>query len=242
MASIRHLLYQFRTEIKRSRSLAIPSRPSFNPWSFFFRWKKDLSGGRNSVSEEMVWLTYPVIDFLKKNLNKEMKVFEYGGGGSTLFFAKRVGELITVEHDEQWFQRLSEILNEKKIAHWKGKFISPEATNIIGSAADPSLYLSSDENSKKLSFKNYATAIDEYPSAYFDLVLIDGRARPSCLYHSIPKVKKGGFLILDNSERKHYHELLDHLIDKEFEKVVDGMAPVPFGEWFSCTTVWRKKS
>ncbi|MBL0064306.1 MAG: hypothetical protein IPP38_04630 [Bacteroidetes bacterium] len=92
MASIRHLLYQFR-----------------------FRWKKDLSGDRNSVSEEMVWLTYPVIDFLKKNLKKDMKVFEYGGGGSTLFFAKRVGELITVEHDEQWFQRLSEILNEKKL-------------------------------------------------------------------------------------------------------------------------------
>ncbi|MBL0257980.1 MAG: hypothetical protein IPQ03_10865 [Bacteroidetes bacterium] len=86
-------------------------------WKYFFRWIIDQGSKRNSVSREMVWLTYPVIDFLKNYLRKDMRVFEYGGGGSTLFFAKRVAELVTVEHDKDWFQKLSLILIDKNVLH-----------------------------------------------------------------------------------------------------------------------------
>ncbi len=240
MSSFRHQLYQFRAEIKRSRAIARPMVPVRSPWKYFFRWIIDQGSKRNSVSREMVWLTYPVIDFLKNYLRKDMRVFEYGGGGSTLFFAKRVAELVTVEHDKDWFQKLSLILIDKNLLHWRGRFISAESNHTSGSSADPLLYLSSDAQSKEFRFENYAKAIEDYTDGYFDLVLVDGRARPSCLYHSISKVKIGGILILDNSERVHYHEKMDDLIEKNFEVLVDGMAPVPFGEWFSCTTVWRK--
>ncbi|HNP48309.1 MAG TPA: hypothetical protein PKL85_05695 [Bacteroidia bacterium] len=242
MSSVRHQIYQFRSEIRRSKGIGRKAVPPFSVWKYFFRWIKDQQPERNSVRDEMVWLTYPVIDFLRNYLKSSMKVFEYGGGGSTLFFAKYVSELITVEHDKEWFERLTEILNRKKIKHWTGKHISPEPSGFSGSPADPELYLSSDTHSENLSFQKYAAAIDQYPDGYFDLVLVDGRARPSCLFHSLSKVKKGGLLILDNAEREHYHEKMDALIAKDYTLILDGMAPVPFGEWFSSTCVWRKNA
>ena len=40
-----------------------------------------------------------------------------------------------------------------------------------------------------------------------DFVLVDGRARRSCALKAMDKLKKGGILVLDNSERKRYHQV-----------------------------------
>ena len=48
---------------------------------------------------------------------------------------------------------------------------------------------------------SYATFIDSFPDHSFDLIVIDGRARAACIQHAIRKVKKGGYLLIDNSER-----------------------------------------
>jgi hypothetical protein len=48
---------------------------------------------------------------------------------------------------------------------------------------------------------SYAAFIDRFPDHSFDLVIIDGRARAACIQHAIPKVKKGGYLLVDDSER-----------------------------------------
>jgi predicted O-methyltransferase YrrM len=55
-----------------------------------------------------------------------------------------------------------------------------------------------------MDFALYVKQIDEFPDEYFDIILIDGRARPSCIKRSVSKVKPGGLLILDNSEREYY--------------------------------------
>jgi hypothetical protein len=57
---------------------------------------------------------------------------------------------------------------------------------------------------KGYSFENYVRAIDAYPNDFFDFVIIDGHARLSCIKNSIPKIKRGGMLVLDNSDRNHY--------------------------------------
>ena len=54
----------------------------------------------------MPWITYPAIDWLGKRLVKEHRVFEYGSGHSTLWYARHVSEVVAVEHDFEWTQRL----------------------------------------------------------------------------------------------------------------------------------------
>src|SRR5207247_1055934 len=53
-------------------------------------------------------------------------------------------------------------------------------------------------------FRQYACSIDAFPENHFDLVLIDGRARPSCARHSARHVRVGGWVVLDDAVRPHY--------------------------------------
>ena len=57
-------------------------------------------------NQPIPWFTYPSIDFLDKRLNKNLNVFEFGSGNSSLFFAKRVRKVISVEHNMQWFNKI----------------------------------------------------------------------------------------------------------------------------------------
>ena len=60
---------------------------------------------------------------------------------------------------------------------------------------------------------DYPTYITKYPKKYFDLVIIDGLQREECIKHSIAHIKKGGFLLLDDSQRERYNK-----IKKKLEK------------------------
>ncbi|MGI8806345.1 MAG: class I SAM-dependent methyltransferase [Acidimicrobiales bacterium] len=48
------------------------------------------------------WYTYPCRAFLESRLTPSMRVFEYGSGMSTLWYAERVAEVVSVEHDPEW--------------------------------------------------------------------------------------------------------------------------------------------
>lgn len=62
-----------------------------------------------------------------------------------------------------------------------------------------------------MNFKKYVEAINTYSDNYFDFVFIDGRARNGCVIASLPKIKNGGYLMLDNSDRPEYKISLDTL-------------------------------
>lgn len=49
------------------------------------------------------WYTYPAIEFLAQLDFSGCRVFEYGTGNSTLFWAQRAREVVSVEHDPQWY-------------------------------------------------------------------------------------------------------------------------------------------
>ena len=48
------------------------------------------------------WVNYALIDLLEERLRPDMRVFEYGSGYSTLFFASRCRSVTSVEHDAAW--------------------------------------------------------------------------------------------------------------------------------------------
>ncbi len=206
---------------------------------YYKRWKKYKH--RNSIADELPWLTFRAIDFLKDNLPRDAKIFEWGGGGSTLFFIPRASELVTAEHDKEWFERLSAIVKERHIQTWNGKLFGPEPVEKNQqqlSLSDPSHYYSSIDK----TFKQYVTFIDQFPDEYFDLILVDGRARASCVEHSFSKLKTGGLLVLDNAERKYYTEAHKRTLTSAYKLLVNTFGPIPFTEGFSQTNIWRKLS
>ena len=57
--------------------------------------------------EPLPWFTYPAIEYLKQFNLSEKRVFEYGAGNSSLFWAARAREVVAVESDRHWFNRIS---------------------------------------------------------------------------------------------------------------------------------------
>jgi hypothetical protein len=204
-------------------------------------WQKSLQPGSSSVQDRWPWITFPVIDLLKEKLPPQARVFEYGGGGSTLFFLDRVAELVTVEHNEGWFARLQSLVTTQEQAKWKGHFLAGQPGLIP--QADPSNplhYASTDPEYKHLQFRDYASLIDTFPEAYFDLVLVDGRARPSCIHHAISRIRTGGLLVVDNSDRSYYFTQLQAQMDQAFTCLFNDVAPSPYAAFFTQTGVWQK--
>lgn len=210
--------------------------------TYYARWKKALESGSNTMQDRLPWLSFPAITYLESHVNSTDKVFEYGGGGSTLFWIDRVAEVVTVEHDKEWFDLLREKLLKEKGAKWEGNHVKAASGELV-SPADPSEpvhYASTDKASKGKNFKAYATVIDNFDDSYFDTVLVDGRARTACLHHAVPKLRSGGLLILDNAERAHYTEKNQQAI-QQLEVVLSGMAPCLHSRDFSETRIYRKR-
>jgi predicted O-methyltransferase YrrM len=61
----------------------------------------------NRDGSPIPWYTYACISFLQKRVQPSFRVFEYGSGNSTLWWAERVARVVSVEHNEFWFSRIS---------------------------------------------------------------------------------------------------------------------------------------
>ncbi|HMW26715.1 MAG TPA: hypothetical protein PKC51_08750, partial [Ferruginibacter sp.] len=89
-------------------------------WSYRKPWLASFQKGRNSIADELPWLPFHAQAFLKDQLQPSFKVFEFGGGGSTLFFCKHAGEVVTVEDHEEWFSTLTQMVKTKNYPNWVG--------------------------------------------------------------------------------------------------------------------------
>lgn len=177
---------------------------------FYFDWilsLKNKRNGRNTFLDRRPWLTYRAAKWLDSYLEPVMRVFEYGSGGSTVFFAQRSKKVVSVEHSPEWYQVVQETLSELKISNVEYILKEPEKVDREREAdySDPFSYSSGFQHTfEQISFHEYVKVIDNYPDGYFDLVLVDGRARPSCIMHAAHKIKQGGVILLDNSDRRRY--------------------------------------
>jgi predicted O-methyltransferase YrrM len=157
-------------------------------------------------------LSFEIIELLDAVVTRDTAVFEFGGGGSTLWFADRAGTVVTVEHDHGWAHDLRAATTE-----------DPRTTILAHDASD--------------GYEAYVNAIRAYPDEHFDVVLIDGRERVRCVAAAAPKLRPGGLLVLDDSERPLYARA-GEILDGWPCQVVSGLAP--FKPVAGTTTVWRR--
>ncbi|MCI0438025.1 MAG: class I SAM-dependent methyltransferase [Chloroflexi bacterium] len=203
-----------------------------------YQYMKSLLPGYDSVKARIPYMPYKATAWLESYLKPDMSVFEYGSGGSTLFLAKRVGRLVSIEHDAGWHSRISSLISEMEITNCEYVLREPEqaSARAVASASNHQRYTSSAGNFEGLSFQAYVEWIDRYPDRSFDLVIVDGRARAACVSHSIAKVRSGGYLLLDDSERQRYADAVDML--SGFERT-DFLGAAPRSILLQQTSVWK---
>lgn len=155
---------------------------------------------------DVPWWTYDAIQHVEAFLKSRpaARVFEFGSGASTLWLAKRSGQIISIEHDTNWFpiveDRLKKLgLKEKVTYH----LIEPVALE----AGQTTAYGSSKPGHEHLDFKDYVTSLSK-DSGLFDLIVVDGRAREACLLEAKNKLTPGGIILFDNSNRARYTKAL----------------------------------
>jgi len=196
----------------------------------FIQWRKYRTSGKGTLDFHIPWLVFSSISFIDRWLQKDMKLFEYGSGGSTLYFASRTAGVVSVEHDRNWFHTAEGTIAKSGYNNIDYRLIEPQPAVTDGrDCADPANYVSCFTEYSGFEFSAYAKAIEAYADASFDLVVVDGRVRHSCITHAISKVKKGGLLLVDNADRNYYLQPHPVLFDARKWKRIRFAGHFPFG-------------
>lgn len=194
----------------------------------FPKWYRSTLSGDIDLAKKSPWLSPMAIRCLRKlYLNHCDRLLEYGSGSSTFFALGLVKEVHSVEHSPEWYRVVKDTINLHDRKNWHGTLIEPESDR---ENRFPE-YHSSDDSFKGKSFKSYANHACLFPDDYFDVSLIDGRARPACLLAAAPKTKH--VIILDNSERDSYQGAL---ADVSKRSVLHVYGPSLYTKYFSTTS------
>ena len=157
------------------RALVRYLRKAHEAWSVIsvgLGWRRSYSMQRpvDADGQAIPWYTYPALEFLRSLDFSGKKVFEYGCGNSSIYWASRAAEVVAVENNAEW------------AAIVRGFGI----TNLsLHEAANRDDYVSTPIN---------------VSSGGFDVVVIDGRYRRECVKPACEVVRSDGFIIFDNAD------------------------------------------
>lgn len=130
-----------------------------------------------------------------------MNVFEYGSGGSTVYFASRAGSITSTEDNKDWLERVQ--------------------THLIASGfANVTLQYRPFHFHRAEQF-DQSEYLRSIPDRVFDIIIIDGTeenipVRPTCFYHAESRIAPGGIIVVDDSWR--YPELRSRNQAKSFRE------------------------
>jgi len=181
------------------------ARPLLKLYYKIFKWRNG----------QVPWTTQASIKTFEKILTKEMIGFEYGSGNSTLFFARHLKHLVSVEHNEAWFHIVQTWLAAIPLTNVDYQFIPMEKE--ISQTNQYSFYQDYNLTAKDFHIRReyhaYFSYVKNFPDNHFDFIIVDGRARVECCLNAIPKLKSNGFFVLDNSDRARYKPVFHVLKD-----------------------------
>lgn len=170
---------------------------------------------------DVPWWTYDAIDAVEAWIEARptpVKAFEWGSGASTLWLARRVDAITTVEHHKGFADHIAPTLAEH-----------PNITSLVVEPAESSSpkVPSAKEGHKGLDFADYVASIDSADGP-FDLIVIDGRAREACLRAGLPHLKGDGLIVFDNTRRRRYRDAMAaETINLEVHKGLTPTLPYP---------------
>jgi predicted O-methyltransferase YrrM len=117
------------------------------------------------------WISYRARKLIDQMIRPDWRMVEFGSGMSTLWFAKRCGFIHSIESDPAWYDLVSRQLAGMSNVRYE-----------------------------KRTIESYVN-LDDYPDQSLDFSLIDGAVRSACARSVVPKIKPGGFVYFDNSDK-----------------------------------------
>jgi predicted O-methyltransferase YrrM len=173
------------------------------PLSGWLRYPAAWWRARRGSTPERPWIVPAAIGFLRRRMRSDWSVLELGAGRSTPWFARRAGRVISFEDNEFWHGWVAEQL---------------EAAGL------------DNVDLRLRSVEDFAGEVDGLDAEAFDLVVMDFLESPSVsridvLRPAMKRVRPGGYLLLDDSDRPGYAEafqLLDGWRFRRFVGVKDG--------------------
>ncbi len=141
---------------------------------------------------EHPWMATPAVRELDNLIQPQWKVLEFGSGRSTAWYAARAASVLSLENDPQWHATVNTNLRNKGYNNVELRLVP---------LAD---------------FRREAADLDDNS---FDLVIVDSidggdpdtTGRVGLVAESMSKLKTGGYLVLDNSDRTTYANADQHL-------------------------------
>jgi hypothetical protein len=147
---------------------------------------------------ERPWLVPAAIGWLRRRIRSEWSILELGAGRSTPWFARRAARVISLEDDALWHSWTCVRLDEAGLTN-----------------ADLRLR----------PVEEFPKEVGSLPDDAFDLVVVDFLEAPTvtridCLDPALHKVRPGGYLLLDDSDRPGYAAAFEVLAGWNFRRFV----------------------
>lgn len=149
------------------------------------------------------WMNYAAISALDSLVAPGSRVFEYGCGHSSVWLAARAGSVHAVDHSRDWADRVADMTSGQ--SHVSVRWI-PCSGDALEAPPDD-------------AYVNSPLAVAEVGG--FDVVIVDGVARRSCLQVAGRCLADEGVVVLDDAERPAYAAARRAMIDSgRFREVV----------------------
>lgn len=164
---------------------------------------------------DLPWWTFDSADQVAAYLGEHpgARVFEWGSGASTLWLAARAGSVHSVEHHAGWAAQLAPRLPGNVTL----RVVEPATST---TPAVPS----AKPGHAGLDFAGYVEAIDDV-AGFFDVIVIDGRAREACLVRAVERLSSAGIIVFDNVDRRRYLEAIETVADRLTVTMTRGLTP-----------------
>lgn len=136
------------------------------------------------INPKKPWLSPAVNRILTNKVNSTWVGFEYGSGRSTIWFAKRIRSLVSVEHNPKWYALVKDELEKECLSN-----------------VDLVLCEREEDKEPEGADSKYVSVINQFSNGSFDFILVDGVYRAECCASALPKLKPDGMLIIDDIHR-----------------------------------------
>ena len=157
----------------------------------------------DEAGDPLPWITYAAIDFLNGRVGHDMRVFEFGSGNSTRWWAQRTKSVVACEHDETWFRRVQATMPENVTLLYHELVAGGEYCRSVLSASGP-----------------------------FHVIVVDGWDRNDCAQTASHALQPDGVVVWDNSERPEYDAGIAELMAAGFRRIdFTGLGPINAHPW-----------
>jgi len=175
-----------------------------------------LSDARIHPSRLTMLPPYPLMrvlecEFLESHLKPYHTMLKWGSGFSTVRFSQQVDKYYSIEHNEEWRNKIEPIIESNvHYYHIEGAQLpNGEERSKTGYKYDdwhrPATHWDKIEGSlRDQQFHDYIHSVELFEQI-FDVVLIDGRARCECARAVIPFVHHETLIFFHDWNRPQYH-------------------------------------